>query len=466
MSPRKIIFLVIVGIVAILILLGIWRLSESSTVARITAVKKISLWVVWDTSEQYQNLFADFWTFDKKYAKTEIDIRVFPDYDKYKKILLSTLSEWVGPDIFMVDGGADDILMSKLAPIPDSFISLQDFDKKYEDIFLPLIITEGEKGAQSRSLLWVPLGYETLGLFYHKSLLRSVPRTWNEVQNMYNEPEKSNVFPINIGLGPLYTPYTTDIIAYFMGKSGITETKDLTSWSSGVSEYLKYASTSLSSFINENGGSEWGWSLQDTREEMDRELLSTIDLFMRGRIAILVWYPSLIREIEKAEKRAWGDALDDLILTEKLPQDSLGKNRTNIARYRYLGVSKKTENAEAAAALLSYTMSDTGRIRTEENFPLLISPVRSWSEWQKETPLSKVFTRTRLDAFIPELQDTVFVFGYGIKWEYERVFREYIDRNEKIDINKMLLTLSNGIWCELDSILSATLSEKCTDSTP
>ena len=80
---------------------------------------------------------------------------------------------------------------------------------------------------------------------------------------------------------------------------------------------------------------------------MDVGSLTTVDLFMRGRIAMLVGYPSLIREIEKSEKRAGSEALGDLILTEKLPQDSLGKNRSNLARYRYLAVSKKTGNPDS-----------------------------------------------------------------------------------------------------------------------
>lgn len=148
---------------------------------------------------------------------------------------------------------------------------------------------------------------------------------------------------------------------------------------------------------------------------MDIGSLTTVDLFMRGRIAMLIGYPSLIREIEKSEKRAGTEALGDLILTEKIPQDSLGKNRSNLARYRYLAVSKKTDNPEPSAKLLEYMMSDMASAQGEEAFPLLISPLRSRSESQKTTSLSSVFARTRLDAFIPDIQDQIFVFDYGLK---------------------------------------------------
>jgi len=91
---------------------------------------------------------------------------------------------------------------------------------------------------------------------------------------------------------------------------------------------------------------------------MDESLLSTIDLFMRGRIAMIIGYQSLIHEIEKSGKRAGEEILDDLILTEKIPQDSLGQPRVNIARYKYLALSTKSQNALMAANLLSYIMSD------------------------------------------------------------------------------------------------------------
>jgi hypothetical protein len=157
---------------------------------------------------------------------------------------------------------------------------------------------------------------------------------------------------------------------------------------------------------------------------------------------MIIGYPSIIREIEKAEKRAGKELFDSLILTERLP------------RYRYLAISGKSVNPEASASLLEYLMSTVGTTKAREAFPLLISPVRSTTQSQINTPLSRVFARTRLDVFIPELRDEVFVFDYGLKTEYEKIFREYIDRNQNIDINKLLEVLQNNIFCDIESIAS------------
>lgn len=467
MSPRKIIFLVIIGILWILLIYGIWNLSQSRKARENTEVKSISVWVVWDTSKQYQTLFSEFSVLNKTYKDTTINVRVFPDYDKYQRSLLSTLSEGTGPDIFMVEWGGDSILESKVFPLPGSIVDLSNFDKKYEDIFLPLIQSEGTGKETVRSLLGVPLGYETLGLFYHKSLLRSVPKTWPEVETLTLSSDKPSVLATNLGFSPLYTPYATDIIAYFMGKGGIVRSnKEIGGGDAGMAEYLAYG-IRPSEAMPLSDGLQWESEASpfqntlDIHKEMNEGSLTTIDLFIRGRIAIIIGFPSLIREIEKSEKRGWKEVLDDIILTERLPQDSLWKKRVNIARYRYLALSKKSQNLDAAADLLSYLMSETAWAKAQEAFPFLISPLRSWSEGQKETVLSQVFARTRLDAFIPDLQEDIFVFQYWIKWEYEKIFRELIDRNEKIDINNLTKVIGKNVVCELESTLSGVLSELC-----
>lgn len=62
----------------------------------------------------------------------------------------------------MIEGGGDAILESKILPIPGSIVDISNFDKRYEDIFLPLMTSEGQGKEITRSLLGIPIGYETL----------------------------------------------------------------------------------------------------------------------------------------------------------------------------------------------------------------------------------------------------------------------------------------------------------------
>ena len=106
-------------------------------------------------------------------------------------------------------------------------------------------------------------------------------------------------------------------------------------------------------------------------------------------------------------------------------------------------------------------MTEEVQSRTQDIFPLLISPLRSLSINAKSNSLSNVFARAKMDAFIPEPNEKLVVFHYGIKTEFERIFSEDIDRNEKIDNNNLITRITSTIKCELESIKSDTLSNSC-----
>lgn len=109
-------------------------------------------------------------------------------------------------------------------------------------------------------------------------------------------------------------------------------------------------------------------------------------------------------------------------------------------------------------------MDDQIQAKSQDIFPLLISPVRSLYDGVRNTSLSKVFARTKMDAFLPENGENIVVFHYGLKNEFEKIFAEDIDRNEKIDNNNLITQITTAVKCELESIESANLSESCQKS--
>jgi hypothetical protein len=131
--------------------------------------------------------------------------------------------------------------------------------------------------------------------------------------------------------------------------------------------------------------------LASEKDNLDNAGLSTLDLFIRGRVGMVIGFPSTIRDIEKAQKRAEGDILDDLILTERIPADSLSEKRINLARYSYLAISRNTKNPIVSARLLSYLMTPTALEKIREVFPYLISPDRAIMATQGNTSLSTIF---------------------------------------------------------------------------
>lgn len=476
MASRKIIFFVVVGISAILIILGIISIANKEGKIKDNKLTSLSIWVVWGTTEDYWKVFSGFNGIDPIYKETVLDIRVFPNYSSYRDILLSTLADGNGPDIFMIEGGGDDVLSQKSVAVPEPYISLVDFEKRFEDIFLTLLSTVWEGKEMKKTLLWVPLWYETLWLFYNKAFFSTLPKTWNEIDLLYTNALW--YFPVNIWLWPRYTPDATDIIAYFLLKNNVSQTKDLLSGGTALEEYLEFGSQELriaSDVVPIEGATLEEWfdsvenvlsdtlpkNLKSLKDEYDSTGYSTIDSFIRGKIGMIVWFPSIIREIEKSEKRAWPDAISSLVLTERLPQDSLSKWRTNIARYRYLAISAKSQNQMAWADFLNYLLQEKTLATMADAFPYLISPDRSISQSQWQKGFSTVFARAKLDAFIPLSWETLAIFNYWLKSEYEKIFEDSIDRTEKIDISNILSRIKDAVECKIESTIWWVLSSKC-----
>jgi len=102
MSQKKIIFLVIVGILALSIIIGFAYISnkQQSTKPKTSTMK---IWITDGTSESYQKLVDGFKKYAPEYARTEILIeKQTSDPDRYRTLLLSTATEGSGPDIFML----------------------------------------------------------------------------------------------------------------------------------------------------------------------------------------------------------------------------------------------------------------------------------------------------------------------------------------------------------------------------
>lgn len=460
MSPRKLIFIAIVTLFVLWLLYGVWKLNNAEPKKNISLTGSLSIWILSDTTEGYESIKEGFYEYAPEYQNASIAFRKFSDYSSYQKILLSALADQNWPDIFMVEAGSDSILEEKVEPIPEAYIDISDFDKRFEDIFLPLVVTNTGSDIMSRSLRWIPLWYETLGIYYNKSLLLTVPKTWNEVAMMYQDGSRWDIYPTNIGMSPRYTPHASDIIALLLAQSGDASYQDMDASDDILSEYLAYGTTPLMTLTDD--GVTW-WSLSDNGESLDTEWLTTIDMFIRGKISFIVWYPSTVDIIEDAKKRAWVEAVNSIILTDKIPQDSIGATPVNIARYRYFWLSKSTKNPDLWAKFLNYLLTEDAQSRYIQSFPGYIPAQRAFYETSRNTALSNIFSRTKLDSFIPALGEQLVVFDYGDRVQFEQFLLDNIDRNSKIDKNNILSTLSARIQCSVVSVSGQQEWSKCTE---
>lgn len=459
MSPRKILFFVIVGILFISLIAAVTYISGDKKTPKSTQWP-LKIWITDGTTESYTPLLDWFKKYAKEYAKTEIIIeKQSSDADRYRTLLLSTLTEGSGPDIFMMRSGEDAILETKIEPIPSEVLNFWDFNKRYDDIFQDLMTSTGSWKNKVTALKWIPLGYETLGIFYNKSLLREVPKTWNDLENLY-EDATLEWYPSNIGLGPMYTPNMIDIIPIWLANNGTKNYTDMTNAGESLGSYLKYGTLSIWKTSNEWESIALTRTLGGKKSEMAQQKLSTLDLFMQWDIAMIIGYPSLVLELEKSSKRAGSKSSHETILTERLPEWG-NQAISNIGRYSYFSISKLTKNGSASLKFMEYLLTPEAQ-RLFSNEYLHIIPAQSeFYQSAESNSLSETLNRTTLSSFIPSAKTKITVFQYWLKSRFEQYLREGIDTTDSPETNAITTKISREISCEINATLGWKKSEDC-----
>ena len=463
MSQKKIIFLIIVGLVILITIVGISYLTREKKTE--VSQESIKIWITEGTTEAYMPLIEGFKKYAPEYSKIDITIEKQPsDADRYRTLLLSTLAEWNAPDIFMLHGGEDAILESKIELIPEEYIDIGDFDKRYDDLFQDLIVSSGSEKTITKSLKGIPLGYETLWVFYNKSLLREVPKTWDELENLYKE-SSSGIFPSNLWLSSTYTPNMTDILPLWLIQGDINNYSSMASGKNELKSYLNYATLPIGMNSQEDGSFlEWSTENNNTLQSVVIDLKNnkntTLDMFMEWKIAMILGYPSLILDLEKSSKRVWEKSVEWVILTEKIPQISI-KSNENIARYTYFGISKLSKNGGASLKFLQYLMTPEAQRIFLNEYPYLIPAQSEFYSSIGTSSLSSTLSRAKLQAFVPNIGDMITVFDYGIKSRFDRYLRDELDRDTISDGNDILTKISKDIFCEITTTNGGANSGNC-----
>jgi ABC-type glycerol-3-phosphate transport system substrate-binding protein len=461
MSQKKIIFFVIVGLIVVSMIIGIFLLKNQTTQSKIMPWT-LKIWITDGTTLGYDALTAGFKAYAPEYKNTDIVFeKKTTDAVRYRTLLLKTMADGTGPDIFMVWAWEDSVIESRIAPIPSDVLDFRDFEKRYDDIFLPLIVSSGAEDALTTHLMGVPLGFETMGVFYNKTLVREIPRTWNDLDILYTKGVDSSIFVAGLGLGPRYTPNAVDIIGLFYGRDGITDAQGLQSGNQdGLSAYMSYRDLTIAGVDTTDAFAPIR-TLAGEQSTMESDQTTTLDLFMRGDIAMVYGYPSLITELEKSDKRAGTASKAGVILTEKIPSGSSPSNKKNIAKFNFFALSKTTPNPEAGVKFLEYLMTSEAEKIFLQNNTYLVSAQREFWTAQQWTKLSSILSRASMDAFIPDTDEELFVFSYGLKAEFENFLSEYIDRNDPIDINNISERLSHDLSCSIDTYSDVEIRPDC-----
>ncbi len=358
MSPKKLIVLTIAGVLGLGAMITIALLGNpgdpppADEDTQDQAPESFSIWILEDETAGYSDIITGFRDRYPEYADTEFELTKFPDWEGYRRLLLLAITDGNSPDVFMVPNNGDDLFASKTFAIPPEAVSVDDFSKNFERVFDELVLTEtltDEEGnaVESYALKGIPMGYETLALYYNFRQVRVVPETWSEFSEDIAENDSPDYAPVGLGLGPDYVPLTPDIIQLLLLQNGINTYENM-----GESVGLA-ALSGYRSFAEEEKN-----PVRSMREKMDALYLDVIDLFARGEIGMVVGYPSTLEQIREAIKRADSEAelSERFLRTATIPQLSTDPETPgrNLVSYRYFVASRFSDTPDMAFDFLSY----------------------------------------------------------------------------------------------------------------
>lgn len=457
MNKQKIIlFSAIWGI--ILLIFTAFSFLWSSNKKTTNAPKEFNIWVVWDETAGYSDIITTFKSRYKDYANTDIKFTKFSNYSDYEKTLLNVMSDGNSPDIFVVNNNSTNtdgnwLLESKIVWLPNDVVNLDYFEKNFNKVFDELVIQTEDKNNEWNPikvnyLKWVPMWYETMGVFYNFKKVRTIPATWWELDKEILDSTKDDYSTIWIWYGSKYIINAADILTLMF----------LQNW---VNDYIKInssnADNSLKAYLSYYTDTN-NW-LSKFKNDFDSLNLTTTDLFVRWKIWMIIGYPSLIKEIILAIKRtSWDANLSEKYLrTAPIFQISSTdwwdskSEKSNLINYNFFALSKFSNNSELGYKFLSFLSTKETQEKYISKFPYYLPALKSLEDWRLEQPLEDWYDRTKFRDFLQE--DVVLKsFPKWLKNEYENYFNNWLN-SDNFDTKIFLDKAYKYLDCSVNHII-------------
>jgi ABC-type glycerol-3-phosphate transport system substrate-binding protein len=426
MSPKKIAFFALIGGLVVLLLIASLFMgggdkkpsadSESSG----SGVKALQVWLLTDETAGYSEIIKGFKNRFPQYKDTEIQFTKFSSEKEYEDILIDTIANGNSPDVFMLrNNGGDAKFLTKTYEIPNSVINVDEFSKNFNKAFDGLVITEKTKDEDGNEvtaygLKGVPMGYETLALYYNFRFIRDIPTLWSDLDTEIAANDSNEYAPVGLGLPSRYVPNADAIVEAILLQNNISTYTKLseTAAAAAVSGYASFAQDAKN-------------PVKALEPKMDSLFLDSVDLFVRGDIGMIVGYPSTLEKIMEAMKRAGNEkALSEkFVRTAALPQVSKEPDaQKNLVSYRYFAVSRFAKEPDAAFDFVAYLATKEAQEAYSKAFPYSLPAYRALEAGLMDKALNEDIPRVRYEHFMVDsvsLED----FDSGLPEK----FREGID---------------------------------------
>lgn len=338
MNKNKAIFWAIWVILVFVIILVVYGLSKASDEPRGPKSgwpDDFIIWLMDDSSSRFNTYLNQFKKVFPNYEKTKFNVVSFDDYEVYKNALIWAFLRWNWPDIFVLNNNETNIFENQIYPISSWVVSIDDFKRSFNSTFQNRLIKKNRDDEEY--LEWVPIWYESLGLFYNfRTLWWKDLYTWSQVDNAISSLNDDNKTWIWLWDGTT-TKLAVDIATQFMIQDG------LDSLDKGSSNTVKSALGRYKQYYYET----WNNNYEDIAIKNRDKNLTNVDAFWSEDIQMIIWYPSLLEEISKTKLSK------SFIRWSTFPTHT--RNKLNaLINYNYFVINKDTPYAGMATDFIYY----------------------------------------------------------------------------------------------------------------
>lgn len=447
-NKNKIIFLIIGGLIVLSIIFLLVTISNKPTSDNWSKLSWdiFKIWLVWDSVTDSNTFIEWFKKVYPNFKNKQIIIESFDSYEDYTYTLMSSISSWNWPDVFVLNNNEkSSVFSNQVLWIEPNIVNPNDFRKKYKWVFSDDLISSYSVEWQTKEyVMGLPVWYETLWVYYNRRYIKdSDLKNLSSLNNVVSELKSKYPEVIPIWIGNWSTVYNSaDIISqFFMLEWGV-------SWLWNVNS--KVASQSLPSYLLYWDVTGFNWYNKRFQELKDTNKTS-INLFSTWEAFMIIWYPSMLKKI----KEIWFSK--NMLQATHFPHYFSWAWKTLI-NYNYFVINKDTSNLDLANTLISYLYSDSWASSYLNSYTYYLPALLSLEAEKLSSKIDKDYSIILWDFYNEETE--LSSFDKWIKVIYDKNISLLLDK-ESFD-NESFNSFKESIMCKANKISTFTnLSVNC-----
>ena len=437
MNKKKIIFIVIAAIIFIFIVIMFLTLEKSQKIKNNNTWWELTIWWFGDKKE---DLFTFVEDFKQETWNTQLltNVESFDSWEEYNLALASAISAWKAPDVFILNWSEKSIFEEQVMALDPAVFDADKFKNDYKSFFVDKLIfttvLDEKENKKSSFVVWIPVWYEQLWVFYNrlKWIQASDFDSWAALNKRIQVLKERRPSMVPLWIWRWDTVYNSnDIITQFLMLEWI-DSLDFVSGSklkSALSTYFMYADSKVNWY-------------DEKVNIMNSSGKNNLDYFSRWEIAMVIWYPKMLLDIDKKGFRK------SALYAKPFPWYFNGSGKS-LVNYNYFVINKDAQNESAAVAFLQYLNSDKGALKYLEKFPYYLPARVSLEEDVLDMPIIDWYNIKKEDFNNPDLEKAS--FDKKVKLIYDREIVNVLDDN--VSYLEKFTKMKNSLICKFNKIV-------------